>query len=127
MILPILTIAQTAKRGRGVFTTAPIEKDTIIEIAPVIVLNEEERIKVEQTLLFDYIFEWGDDLKQAAVALGYVSIYNHSLSANCYYEMDFEYRTITVKTLSSIAKGEELLINYNGEGAQENPDWFEVH
>lgn len=127
MILPILTIASSAKRGRGVFTTAPIEKDTIIEIAPVIVLNNEERIKVEQTLLYDYIFEWGDDLNQAAVALGYVSIYNHSLSANCSYEMDFEYQTITIKTMSAIAKGEELFINYNGEGATEDPDWFEIH
>jgi hypothetical protein len=56
MILPFLTIASSSNRGRGVFTTEKIEKGTIIEIAPVIVLNPEERAHVEKTLLYDYIF-----------------------------------------------------------------------
>lgn len=127
MILPFLTIASSPLRGRGVFTTEPIERGSVIEIAPVIVLDAADRVQIEKSLLYDYIFEWGDDLKQAAVALGYVSIYNHSLAANCSYEMDFEYQTITIKTLSDIASGEELFINYNGEGATADPDWFKVH
>jgi SET domain-containing protein len=90
MILPILTIAPSPNRGRGVFATEAIQMNTTIEIAPVIVLTKEHRIIVEQTLLYDYIFEWGEDHKSAAVALGYVSIYNHTIHPNCVYEMDYE-------------------------------------
>ena len=112
MILPFLTIASSSNRGRGVFTTEKIEKGTIIEIAPVIVLNPEERAHVEKTLLYDYIFEWGTDHQSAAVALGYVSIYNHIADPNCAYQMDFEEQAISIITLRDIQAGEELFINY---------------
>ena len=126
MILPFLTIASSANRGRGVFTTEPIAANTIIEIAPVIVVSAIEREKLEQTLLYDYIFEWGADGKMAAVALGYISIYNHSNTPNCSYEMDFEHQTITITTLQNVEVGEELFINYMcPEGASGDPVWFE--
>ncbi len=127
MILPILTIAPSPNRGRGVFATEAIQMNTIIEIAPVIVLTKEHRIIVEQTLLYDYIFEWGEDHKSAAVALGYVSIYNHTIHPNCLYEMDYENETISIITLKDIKVGEELFINYNAEVDQESPVWFEQH
>ena len=126
MILPILYIMETAQRGRGVFTTEAIPAGTTIEIAPVIVLNQADRATVDTTLLHDYIFEWGVDEKQAAVALGYVSIYNHSVDANCKYEMDFDHKTIQIQTIRAIAVDEELCINYNGEGVTDKPVWFET-
>jgi len=127
MILPFLTIASSSNRGRGVFTTENISKDTVIEIAPVIVLNAEDRANVEKTLLYDYIFEWGEDHKSAAVALGYVSIYNHVQNPNCAYQMDFEHQTITISTLKDVQKGEELFINYmNPEGASDKAVWFDT-
>ena len=126
MILPFLTIASSNNRGRGVFTTEPIPAHTVIEIAPVIVVSASEREKLEQTLLYDYIFEWGEDSKMAAVALGYISIYNHSNSPNCSYDMDFEHQTITIKTLHKIEIGAELFINYMcPEGPSNDPVWFE--
>jgi hypothetical protein len=125
MILPFLTIASSEGRGRGVYTTEPIDAGTIIEVAPVIVLDAQQRAHVEKTLLYDYIFEWGDDLNQAAVALGYVSIYNHSKNPNCKYEMDFDFQTISIITLAAIQVGEELFINYNAEEGT-NPSWFKA-
>lgn len=127
MILPILTIASSPNRGRGVYATEAIQMNTTIEIAPVIVLTKEHRIIVEQTLLYDYIFEWGEDHKSAAVALGYVSIYNHTIHPNCVYEMDYENETISIITIKDIKVGEELFINYNAEVDQESPVWFEQH
>ena len=128
MILPILTIASSHNRGRGVFTTAPISANTTIEIAPVIVVDAKGREKLEQTLLYDYIFEWGADIKMAAVALGYISIYNHSNEPNCCYDMDFEQETITITTLKDINIGEEFFINYMcPEGPSADPVWFEQH
>jgi SET domain-containing protein len=126
MILPFLTIASSNNRGRGVFAMEAIEANTTIEIAPVIVVSATEREKLEQTLLYDYIFEWGDDAKMAAVALGYISIYNHSNHPNCAYEMDFEHQTISITTLKDIEVGEELFINYMcPEGPSVDPVWFQ--
>jgi len=128
MILPFLTIASSPKRGRGVYTSEQILANTIIEISPVIIVSALEREKLEQTLLYDYIFEWGEDSKMAAVALGYISIYNHSNQPNCAYEMDFEHQTITITTLRKMDVGEELLINYMcPEGPSDDPVWFEQH
>ena len=128
MILPFLTIALSNNRGRGVFTTEPILANTTIEIAPVIVVDSIEREKLEQTLLYDYIFEWGDDNKMAAIALGYISIYNHSNQPNCAYDMDFENQTISITTLTDIEVGAELFINYMcPEGPSPDPVWFEQH
>jgi SET domain-containing protein len=81
---------------------------------------------VDSTLLHDYIFEWGIDEKQAAVALGYASIYNHSAVANCKYDMDFEHKTIQIQTKREVAVDEELCINYNGDGVTDKPVWFET-
>jgi len=127
MILPILYIMETDQRGRGVFTTEAIPAGTTVEIAPVIVLNPSERAVVDSTLLHDYIFEWGEDHKSAAVALGYVSIYNHTVHPNCVYEMDYENETISIMTIKDINPGDELFINYNAEIDQESPVWFEQH
>jgi len=126
MILPILYIMETAGRGRGVFTTEAIPEGTTIEIAPVIVLNQTERALIDTTLLHDYIFEWGINEQEAAVALGYVSIYNHQVDANCKYDMDFENKTIQIQTKRAIAVDEELCINYNGDGVTDKPVWFET-
>ena len=127
MILPFLTIAPSPSRGRGVYTTAPIAANTVIEIAPVIVVDKIQRVKLEETLLYDYIFEWGEDHQSAAIGLGYISIYNHAIEPNCRYDMDYEAQTISISTTRKIEVGEELFINYNAEGAEEKPVWFELH
>ncbi len=126
MLLSVLYIDQTSTKGRGVFTAAEIPANTTIEIAPVLILNEADRLLVEQTMLYNYIFEWGDGGKLAAVALGYVSIYNHAIDYNCTYEMDFDALTITIKTVRAIIQGEELFINYNPIGEEQAPVWFEL-
>jgi SET domain-containing protein len=124
MILPFLTIAPSENRGRGVFTTEFIASGTTIEIAPVIVFDAIERVDLEKTKLYNYIFEWGEDYTGAAVGLGYVSIYNHAQQANCKYEMDFENEQMSIVTLRDIQVGEELFINYNADNDSEQPVWF---
>lgn len=126
MILPILTIAPSASRGRGVFTTAPIEAGTTIEISPVLVLSEADRIHVEKTLLYDYIFEWGEEGKKCCVAMGYLSMYNHSYDANCDYLMDYEAERIGITTVRYVEAGEELFINYNADPSDKKAVWFDV-
>ncbi|MGF7230519.1 SET domain-containing protein [Arachidicoccus sp.] len=124
MIFPFLTIAPSGNKGKGVFTSENIPANTVIEISPVIVLSAKERKHLEHTKLYHYIFEWGDSRKKAAVALGYISMYNHSYDANCEYEMDFEDSSITIKTVKAIKKGEELHINYNAVPNDATEVWF---
>jgi SET domain-containing protein len=126
MILPILVIAPSDKRGRGVFTTKNIAAKTTIEISPVLVLSEKDRAIVEKTRLFDYIFEWGNRHKKACIALGYISLYNHAYDANCEYEMDFDTELMTITTVREVKKGEELYINYNAVADDATAIWFDV-
>ena len=112
---------------RGVFTAEDLAADTLVEVAPVIVMGEEARPLLDQTLLHDYIFEWGEDRRQCAMALGYVPVYNHAAPSNCEYEMDFEHRLIRVRTVRAIRAGEQLFINYNGNWNEEGPVWFKAN
>lgn len=123
-MISCLTIASSAKRGRGVFTTKNLKKGTVLEVSPVVVLTEADRKAVEKTLLYHYVFEWGKDKKKAALALGYVSLYNHSYDANCEYEMDYSKKLMTIKTVRDIKKGEELFINYNAVPDDKTLVWF---
>ncbi len=124
MLFPFLFINESDKGGRGVFTKKNIAAQTIIEVSPVIVLSTKERKQVEATKLYYYVFEWGKSTRQACVALGYVSMYNHSFEPNCEYEQDYEAQTMTVKTIRAIKKGEELFFSYNGDPENKAPLWF---
>lgn len=123
---PSLYVAQVKNRGRGVFTTEALPPQTVIERAPVIVMNTEARPLLDKTLLHDYIFEWGESQQECAMALGYVSLYNHVYESNCEYEMNFRKAMITIRTVRAIAAGEELYINYNGDWNNTKPVWFDV-
>lgn len=125
MIHAALYIAGSDKRGRGVFTNEKIAANTLIEIAPVIVMSSEERKLLDQTLLHDYIFEWGESQTQCCMALGWIAIYNHSYESNCEYEMDFEKELITIKAVKDIEPNDELFINYNGDWNNNKVVWFD--
>ena len=126
MVLNCLFVAETEKMGKGVFTKTSIDADEIIEIADVIVMSAEDKIFLNKTKLRDYIFDWGPQHDQAAMALGNVPIYNHSSKANCDYTMDFELNVIIIKTVREIATGEELFINYVGNWNEDKQVWFET-
>lgn len=121
-----LFVINTKEKGRGVFTKNALKKNTIVERAPVIVLTAADRKLLDQTLLHDYIFEWGEGGAECCMALGYVPLYNHSYTANCEYEMDFKKQIITIKTVRNINEGEELFINYNGDWNKKKTVWFDA-
>jgi SET domain-containing protein len=126
MILPCLFIAPSPLRGRGVYTSEVLAKNKVIEIAPVIVMSGADRSLLDKTLLHDYIFEWGYEKTECAMALGYVPVYNHSYSSNCEYDMDYDSELIRIKTIRRIKAGEELFVNYNGDWDDATPLWFEA-
>ena len=126
MILSCLFMAESPAKGRGMFTNELILADTIIEIAPVIVMPAADRILLDKTLLHDYIFEWGTNKTQCCMALGFVPIYNHSYNSNCEYFMDYSTNTIMLKTVKNIEVGEEVFINYNGDFNDKTALWFDA-
>lgn len=125
MRLHSLYIDNSEGKGRGVFTNEAIDAGDVIEIAPVIVMSAQDRLHLDATRLHDYIFEWGKDRMQCAMALGWIPVYNHSSNANCEYFMDFEEEAMFLKTVRPVKAGEELTINYNGDFNNEKPVWFE--
>jgi len=124
MLLPHLFVAPSPKGGRGVFTSKSIPANTVIEISPVLVFSSRESADIEKTMLYNYVFEWGNNLKKRALGMGYISLYNHDYSANCEYEMDFDNDIMKIYTVKPVKKGEELFINYNATADDATPLWF---
>jgi SET domain-containing protein len=112
--------------GLGVFTSENIKEGTVIEQSPVIVMSLEERKLLDQTMLHNYIFEWGEKKDQCCMALGYIPVYNHSYQSNCEYEMDYERKIITLRAVHFIKSGEELFVNYNGDWNSAKAVWFDA-
>lgn len=112
--------------GRGVFTKCAIKAGEIIETAPVIILGYKDTKILTKTKLTNYIFDWSDKTaNKSALALGYISLYNHSYNSNCEYEMDFETEMMQIKAICDIDAGAELFVNYNGTYNDEKPVWFD--
>ncbi len=118
-------VAPSEVHGLGVFAAAPLAEGSIIEICPVLLFPKSQLLAVQQTILNDYYFDWGNDGEWYAFALGYGSLYNHSYEPNADYGMDFERQTIEFYALRDIDPGEEILINYNGSPDNREPVWFE--
>ena len=113
----------TGERGRGVFTGKMLKKGDVIEICPVIILPGHEIEHIDKTNMYNYYFLWED--KQAAIALGYGSLYNHSFEPNAEYIMDFENSELIVKAIKNISPHDEITFNYNGDPDDRDKLWFE--
>ena len=122
-----LYISDVPGKGRGVFTNSSLQKNEEIETSPVVVMSEDEYQLLDKTQLHNYIFQWNPEkANECCLALGYVSVYNHSYKSNCEYFMDYENNTITISAVRNIEAGEELTINYNGDWNDDKEIWFEA-
>jgi SET domain-containing protein len=119
-----IIVAPSILGGRGVMAIDDIMKGEVLEICPVIVIPHSDVSKIHNSVLHDYYFIWGDDELQAAIALGFGSMYNHATHPNAEYEMDFEQETIDFYALIDIPAGTEITINYNGKSGNIDSLWF---
>lgn len=124
--IPSLFVANSSLHGKGVFTYAAIEEGTLLEVCPVLIIPELEVSVIHQTVLHDYYFTWGESQQQAAIVLGFGSMYNHAEQANAIFIMDYEQQTMDFVAAKTIEAGEEITINYNGEEGAKKALWFEV-
>lgn len=121
-----MQIKHSGGMGRGVFSTKDYVRNEVIEECPVIIISPRERIKIDGTSLYNYYYSWGKNNDQAAIALGYGSLYNHSYNPNAQYVKDLENATLKIVAIRSIATGEEIRVNYNGDPSSKKSMWFRV-
>lgn len=117
-----LNIRSSPLHGIGVFAATNISQGELVEVCPIILLNEVDTKSIDTTKLYNYYFSWD---KGSAIALGYGSLYNHSYTPNISYEKDYSSRTIRFIALRDIAIDEELCSNYNGTPESQEKVWFE--
>jgi len=122
---PGLYFAPSGKHRYGMYCTEDIQKDSVIEICPIIVIpGEQAREIIRSHVLYEYYFEWKKE--SIALALGYGSLYNHSSEPNAAFDADYPNQYIIFKALRAIPAGVEILVDYHAG----NPDekvWFEIH
>lgn len=108
--------------SRGVFATEDIPKGKLIHQAPVVAYPNEDHHHIDETILGDYVFEYGTN--HTAILLGYGSLINHSYEPNATYVINFDNHSFDFYAYRDIRAGEEVLINYNGEETNMDPLWF---
>ena len=116
-----LDIRDDPLKGRGVFAGAPIAAGMGIEAAPVIILPPAQCKLLDQTILHDYYFDWDSgsgDAGSGAIALGLVSLCNHSRRPRARVRRNLAHGTLDLVALVPIAPGDEVTIDYNC------PLWF---
>lgn len=121
----VLTIKETLNKGRGIFATRKIKQGSFLERAPILILGADEWKHIALTNLYHYAFEWGKNSLDAALALGFGSLYNHDIQPNAYYLRREEAHALDFFALRNIEEGEEILINYNGEPSCKDLVWFQ--
>lgn len=119
----VIEFKKSKLHGIGIFATSDIQANEIIEICPIIILNEKDTKEIDKTHLYNYYFSWKDN--GSAISLGYGSIYNHSYEPNAKYEKDFLSNMLTFRAIKKIKKGEEIFVNYNGDPNNKEKVWFD--
>jgi SET domain-containing protein len=119
-----LAIKDFGIRGRGVVALEEIEPGHLIERSPVLVIPSEQRLEVDKTIIFTYVFMWEQHTSEqdlykhigrSAIALGYTSLLSHSYEPNCIFVRHIDELLIDVFASRKIGTGEELTIDYQME------------
>src|SRR5262245_22152278 len=94
----------------------PLRAGETIERPPVIAIPRDQVPLIRDTCLDHYKYEWGEKDDEAAIALGYGSLYNHSYKPNARFEFHETEHCLEFIALRDIEPDEEITINYNNLG-----------
>ena len=117
-------------KGKGAFAKKDIKKNTVIDIANVILIPNKDYNKIKKTVLYDYCYIWKDPKHKPgfenAITLSISQFINHSYEPNIRYLYDYKEKAIEFSAIKEIKEGEELTVNYNGLVSDKSPVWFNV-
>jgi hypothetical protein len=120
----------SAEKGRGAVATRDIKTGEILDTAHVIIITAKEFEQIEKTVLYNYVFDWGDPkdprVDTLAIAMSPCEFFNHSYTPNARYTHDYEHKTIVFSAITEIKEGEEIMVNYNCQPGDKSPLWFTV-
>lgn len=113
---PRVQVRITDHMGKGCFALSKIERNTLIESAPVILVHGDTFANLNEYnggthKLSEYPFAWGRD-GMCAIALGFGGIYNHSPEPNVTWRPSYEHESIQYTACRDIEEGEEIFIRY---------------
>jgi SET domain-containing protein len=81
-----------------------------------VIVPQQHRALLDRTILHDYYFQWDDGPEnegRGAVALGLVSLCNHSRQPNARAQRNPARHTLDLVALSPITAGDEITIDYD--------------
>ena len=114
-------------KNRGILATKSIKKGVIIDISHFIIISNKDYEIIENTIVYDYIFEFIDSgRKVRCIILSFTQFINHSYIPNVRYRYNSRDKTVIYETIKDIEKGQELTVNYNGISDNKDPLWFKV-
>ena len=109
-----LVVRRIRGMGRGVFADRAFRRGEVIEVCPVLHLPSG----TPPDGLEHYVFKWGADGKELAVALGYGSLYNHSPTPNATFTTRYARAEVVFRATRVIAAGEQILIDYRWDESE---------
>jgi SET domain-containing protein len=119
-----IVVQSSNLHGNGVFAGQLFKAGAVIEIAPVILMEQQDKDFLQTTMLFSYYFVVGDEKFPVALGLGCSSLYNHSYSANAAYSISIKDASIKITACKIIYPGDEITLNYNGRPDDTTPVYF---
>ncbi len=118
--LPKILRKRSKLHGLGVFAMEPINKNRrIIDYAGELITNKQSESREDRYLkkgciwVFRVNRAWSRD---AHVGGNDARFINHSCTPNCWIDVVGKTKTIWIRASKAIAKGEELVYDYNTEG-----------
>lgn len=111
----MLTVKVLPVFGRSVIATEDIKSGTWLDVADILVLNETDTKKVNDTALRDYTFTFSDT--QDCLVMGLGEMFNHDDDANASYEIMIinGMPKMIYKARRTIKKGEQVFIDYTAD------------
>lgn len=120
-----LYIKEVKGKGRGVFSSAPIQAGEVVEACKLLVLRSEDYDLSTASYLINFSFFIDRDASIVGIATGFGSLYNHADSANATHRIDKEDSRVDIIALRDIAADEEICINYHGSFDDTSTNWFD--
>jgi uncharacterized protein len=129
---PLIEIRETGtSKGLGVFAVDGFLEGDVVELCPVVVFCAPSDSLPEslQHRIFDWTALARQEADMQALALGYGSMYNGANPANMRFDPDETGKFLRFTAVRNVIAGEELTINYSGDGGPEwkDNDWFDAN